>query len=109
MIERMAGGLGEHHAGELRQAGAEVKAEQILREELRRLGWQESELARRRKNDPAKLAIAARLRTETTLSIKRIAERVGLGTSKSANGKLHAWMQAHLKPSAPSERAASKR
>jgi hypothetical protein len=37
--------------------------------------------------------IAARLRRETTLSIKQIAERVQLGTSKSANARLHKWMK----------------
>jgi hypothetical protein len=61
--------------------------------ELRRLGWQKNELRRRRKSDPAKLAIAARLRQETTLSLKHIAEQVHLGTSKSANARLHEWMK----------------
>ncbi|MDB6064786.1 MAG: hypothetical protein JWR26_994, partial [Pedosphaera sp.] len=42
------------------------------------------ELALRRKSDPAKLAIAERLRRETTLTLKAIAARVHLGTSKSA-------------------------
>ena len=32
------------------------------------LGWQEAGLTRRRKNDPGKLAIAARLRRETHLA-----------------------------------------
>ena len=45
-----------------------------------------------RKNDPGKLAIAARLRRETTLPLKAIAARVGLGTSKAANAKLHRYM-----------------
>ena len=40
-------------------------------------------------NDPAKLEIAARLRKGTTLSIKEIGARVPLGTSKTANIKLH--------------------
>jgi hypothetical protein len=40
---------------------------------LCRLGRKEPELATRRKNDPVKPAIAARLRKETTLSIKSIA------------------------------------
>jgi hypothetical protein len=44
-------------------------------------------------SDPGKLALAARLRKETTLPLKWIAGRVGLGTS-SANTKLHLWMQA---------------
>lgn len=41
------------------------------------------------RNGPAKLEIAARLREQTTLSIKDIAPRVPLGTSKTANRKLH--------------------
>jgi hypothetical protein len=39
-----------------------------------------------------KLGIAARLRKETTLSIKEIAARIRLGTSKSANATLHRFM-----------------
>ena len=35
------------------------------------------------------MEIAARLRQETTLSLKCIAPWVGLGTSKSANARLH--------------------
>jgi REP element-mobilizing transposase RayT len=93
MLEKMAGKLGEHHAGELRRETAEATAERIVAEELSRLGWAESDLATRRKSDPAKLRMAARLRTETTLSIKAIACRVHLGTSKSANIRLHEWMK----------------
>ena len=44
----------------------------------------------RRKSDPAKLALAVRLRRKTTLSIKAIAQRLRLGTSKSANIRSHA-------------------
>ena len=55
----------------------------------------ESDLADRRKNDPGKLALAARLRRETTLPLKWITARVRLGTSKSANTKLHQWMRSH--------------
>ncbi len=93
MLEKMEGKLGEHHSGELRRETADAKAKRIVAQELRRLGWKETELASRRKSDPAKLAIAARLRKETTLSIKSIAARVHLGTSKSANARLHTWMR----------------
>ena len=106
MSERMAGGLGEHHAGELRRASAKFKAEHFVREELPHLGWRESDSARRHENDPEKLALAARRRTETTLSSKRSDERVGLGASKSPNGRLHAWMQGRPSPSALPQRAA---
>ena len=63
-----------------------------LAESCQKAGWQEGDLTERRKSDPAKLAIAARLRKETTLPIKGIAARMHLGTSKSANVRLHAWM-----------------
>jgi len=76
----------------LRQETAEAKAERIMAEELLRRGWTETDLAARRKRDPDKLAISARLRRERTLPIKSIATRVGLGTSKSGNARLHAWM-----------------
>jgi hypothetical protein len=39
--------------------------------------------------DPGKLAIAARLRSETTLPIKWIAERAHIGTAKGAKTVLH--------------------
>jgi hypothetical protein len=37
-------------------------------------------------------ALRARLRQETTLSVKTIAGRIHLGTSKSANARLYRWM-----------------
>src|SRR5207247_33722 len=86
------GKLGEHHSGELRRETVEAKAERIISEELGRLGWREADLTARLKSHPAKLAIARRLRKETTLPIRRIATRVHLGTSKSANVRLHECM-----------------
>jgi hypothetical protein len=64
---------------------AEQKGKRVIAEELARLGWQESNLASRRKAHPDKLAIALRLRNETTLSIKWIVTRVRIGFSKVAN------------------------
>jgi REP element-mobilizing transposase RayT len=111
MLMRMSDGLKEHHAGELHRACADLKAEQIVAEELKRRGWEVVELARRRKNDPAKLEIAARLRRETTLPIKAIAARVQLGSSKSANANLHRHMgsQAPEPKRNTARRAAAKR
>ncbi len=102
MIERMVGKLGEHHSGAMRLETAEAKAEGVLREELARLSWDAGQLQLRRTNDPRKLAIAARLRRETTLPLKAIAARVGLGRSKSANATLHRWMAQHSE-SVPSD------
>jgi hypothetical protein len=67
MLARMEGKLGEFHAGELRRESAQARAERIIGEELRRLGWAERDLAVRRKSDPDKLAIAARLRRDFIL------------------------------------------
>ena len=50
-------------------------------------------LIRRPKSDPLKLALAARLRRETTLSIKQIAGRLNLGKPKGAKSNLHKWMK----------------
>lgn len=83
--------MGESHAGELRRESAEVRAERIIAEELGWLGWTGTQLRERHKSDPAKLALAARLRRETTLTVGWIAHRLHLGTRKSAAVKLHRW------------------
>ena len=56
----------------------------------------------RRRSDPGKLAMAARLRNETTLPIKWIAARVQIGTAKGAKSVLH-----HLAQSQDQRKAAS--
>ena len=84
-LEDLDGQVGQHHFGQMRLEVAQAKAERIITEELRRLGWQEAQLESRRKRDPAKLAIAMRLRKETTLSVKEIAARLHLGTPGSAS------------------------
>jgi hypothetical protein len=43
------------------------------------------------KNDPAKLALAARLRREATLTLPWAPPRLRLGTWKSAAAKLRLW------------------
>jgi hypothetical protein len=88
MLELMEGKLGESHSGELHRETAEQRANRIIAEELARRGWQESELATRRRSDPDKPASAARLRSETTLPIKWIAVRVPIGTAKGAKSVL---------------------
>ena len=75
-----------------RRETSQAKAERVVGEESRRLGWHEGDLTRRPKGDLEKMALAARLRRETTLTIQQIAQRVHLGTSRSANARLHVWM-----------------
>ena len=83
----MEGRLGDNHPGEIRRETAQAKAERLIAEELSRLGWAGGP-GYPSKSDPRKLAIAARLRQETTLSIKQIAERLQLGKPKGAKSNL---------------------
>ena len=99
MLEKLEPEMGENHSGELRLEVASAKAERIIREELKRLGWKERNLIVRRKSDAGKLAIAGRLRRETTLTIGKIAQRLHLGSSKSASARIHEWMRAQEKES----------
>ena len=89
MLAKIEDQLGEHHSGALKQESAQIKAERIIAEELKRLGWSNADLFLRLKGDPAKMAIALRLRKETTLTIKQIAERLSLGSVKSARMRFH--------------------
>jgi hypothetical protein len=48
------------------------------------LGWGEQNLHGRRKSDPQKVRIAARLRRETTLTLEWVANRLCLGAPTHA-------------------------
>jgi REP-associated tyrosine transposase len=71
---------GRWHYGEELRESAEANAEQIVAEELKRRRWDASTLARRRKGDAGKVAIARRLRAQTTMTLSWIADRLGMGT-----------------------------
>ena len=62
-----------------------------------RLGWKEKDVPVRRMSDQEKLPMAARLRTETVLSIPRIAVRLHRGGAKLAS-----WMKANTHQAAQS-------
>jgi putative transposase len=94
-LGRMEGRLGEYHSGELRQQASQAKAEGIIAGELRGLGWAEADLEKRPKGDPGKLAIAARLRRETTLPMRWIVARLRMGTRKSATACMRNWKRPH--------------
>src|SRR5665213_308797 len=83
LLARLHGTLGEHHSGALRRESEWACAETIIAGELKNLGWKETELSRRAKSDAAKMAIAARLRRETTLTIGDIAQRLHMGSRKT--------------------------
>ena len=61
------------HLREVRQS-ALAKAQRMAQEELDALGWAAQDLQGRRKSDPQKVRIAARLRRETTMTLEWIAD-----------------------------------
>jgi len=69
------------HAGEEVRESALAKAERIAQQELTAMGWASTDLKGHRKSDPRKVAMAVRLRQETTMTLEWIATRLGMGTS----------------------------
>lgn len=70
---------GRWHYGEALQESAATRAERIVQEELKRRHWGEEILAERRKGDAGKIAIAERLRRETTVTLEWISNRLTMG------------------------------
>ena len=79
LLAQMKERLGAEHYGAERQETVEAHAEGIVAEELKRRRWEEADLERRAKGDVTKLGIAARLRAETAVTVKWIAERLRMG------------------------------
>jgi hypothetical protein len=79
----------------MRQEANRARAEGIIEAELKRLHWKEADLSRRAKSDPGKLALAARLWRETTMTIQESADRLQMGSRQSVAPKLHVWRKAH--------------
>gem|GEM_PF-2454471 len=80
LLMQMSARMGAEHYGEERAETAEALAELIIAEELKRGRWQEVDLKTRPKGDSVKVALAARLRAETTMTVGWIAERLAMGT-----------------------------
>ena len=86
--------VGPQHYGADRHESAEAKAKGIVAEGLKLLGWNEDELRNRPKGDKQKVALAQQLRSETTMSLKWIAQNLQMGSwtyvSNLLNQKPHA-------------------
>ncbi len=83
LLDRMDDGVPGSHCGEAMMESATEKAERLLVTELGRLGWGRAELESHRKGDPAKVRVAAKLRSETTMTLKWIADRLRMGKPSS--------------------------
>jgi hypothetical protein len=89
LLDKIEEKLGENHRAEERRESEEQKAERVVREELRRIKWGEEDLEKQRKGHPKKVGIAKRLRRETVVSLKWIANRLKMGTWTHVSNRLY--------------------
>ena len=85
LLEQMSERIGAEHYGEERTH----TAEHIIAQELKQRRCKEADLKTRIKGDSTKVTLAARLRTETTMTVGWIAERLGMGTRGHLNHLLY--------------------
>jgi hypothetical protein len=71
--------LSPTHYGTERREVPTSRAERLLREEMGRLGWTAADLRQTGKGDERKLRMAARIRKETTMSLKWMAQHLAMG------------------------------
>ena len=69
LLTQMSERMGAEHYGEERAETAEVLAELIIAEELKRGRWQKADLKNRPKGDLVKVAVAERLRVEMPMTV----------------------------------------
>jgi len=85
-----------HYGAELQESAVD-KAERLITDELKARGWTEQDLQAGRKGEPLKVELALKLRAETTMTLRWIAERLGAGT----RGHLAHLLYCHGKASLP--------
>jgi putative transposase len=93
LLEAAVGQVGPSHYGAERRQTGEQKAERLVRKDLQRRGWKEEDLRGLAKGDKGKVALARRLRQETTMSLKWIAQRLHMGTWTYVSNLLHEQKQ----------------
>lgn len=80
LLDRLDGKAGPNHRARERCETEEEKAERLVRAGLAEIGWEDADLSARRKGAPEKVTIARRVRAETAVSLKWIAQRLSMGT-----------------------------
>jgi AbiTii-like protein len=80
LLDKLAKAPTEHHRAKERNETEAEKADRIVRDSLTELGWRKSDLHLHRKSDPKKVLVARRLRSETSVSLRWIANRLEMGT-----------------------------
>jgi hypothetical protein len=64
---------------------------------LKRRKWDEAQLGKRAKGDLGKVALAAKLRAETVVTVAWIAARLKMGTAGYVNNRLYRWRKGMLR------------
>lgn len=96
LLAQMSGQARAGHSGPEIHESAKQKAERIVIEELKKLGWRETDLANRRKGDADKVRIALRLRSESTMTLAWIARKLQMGTTSHLSHLLY-WARREAK------------
>jgi hypothetical protein len=89
LLEQVRSKGTENHSGAELIEAVEQKAERIVREELKKLGWTVKDLRSSRKGASEKGAIARRLRSETTIPLKWMAARLHMGCWTHAANRIY--------------------
>ena len=89
LLDRMCGQIQEHHYGAERREVEEERGARLIAAGLALAQWKPSELAKHSKSHPIKVALALRLRRETTLTLKWIAARLHMGSWEYLNRLLY--------------------
>ena len=92
-----------HYGAELGEA-TENKAERLIRDALRANNVTEKQFANWRKGHPFKIRLAALLRSETTVTVSWIAQRLSMGSRGHLAHLLYQYHQAQSQPSSSSQR-----
>jgi REP element-mobilizing transposase RayT len=82
--------VGPNHYGSDRRETAEEKAKRIVSDGLRLLGWAPASLGALPKGHQSKVELARQLRSETTVSLKWIAEQLKMGSWTYVSNLLNA-------------------
>jgi REP element-mobilizing transposase RayT len=90
LLDQLESKTGKQHRAVERSETEEQKAERIVRMTLAKIGWSDEELMLKRKSDAKKVALARRLRAETAVSLKWIADRLHMGTWTHVSNLLRA-------------------
>ncbi len=88
--------VGAEHDGAERLETDPAKAERSVSAELKPRRWQAVDLAKGTPGDPGQVDLAGRLRAETVMTVKWIAERLQMGTASYLNNRWSRWRKETL-------------